>query len=90
MQVFHVNYLGGDQASFTLNFSKGSGTIVGQYYNFIRFGRTGYIQIIANCMANAQHLREKLAATGKVRVVCLSVRTRGMTSVYKQCIGAET
>lgn len=68
LQVFHVNYLGGDQASFTLNFSKGAGTIVGQYYNLIRLGRTGYTQVMANCMANAHYLRQKLVATGKVCV----------------------
>ncbi len=30
--VFHVNYLGSDQASVTLNFSRGAGMIVAQYY----------------------------------------------------------
>lgn len=34
--VFSVNYLGGDQSSFTLNFSRGASQIVGQYYNFLR------------------------------------------------------
>lgn len=29
--VFSVNYLGGDQSSFTLNFSRGASQIVGQY-----------------------------------------------------------
>lgn len=33
--VFHVNYLGGDQASFTLNFSKSAAQIVGQFYQFV-------------------------------------------------------
>ena len=30
--VFHVNYLGSDQASVTLNFSRGAGMIIAQYY----------------------------------------------------------
>ncbi len=30
--VFHDNYLGTDQISFTLNFSKGASQIIGQYY----------------------------------------------------------
>ena len=44
--VFHVNYLGGDQPTFNLNFSKGASQIVGQYYNFLRLGRDGYVQIM--------------------------------------------
>ena len=44
--VFHVNYLGGDQPTFTLNFSKGASQIVAQYYNFLRLGREGYREIM--------------------------------------------
>ena len=40
--VFHVNYLGGDMPTFTLNFSRGGNQVVGQYYNFLRLGREGY------------------------------------------------
>ena len=39
--VFHVNYLGGDMPTFTLNFSRPGNQIVGQYYNFLRLGRAG-------------------------------------------------
>ncbi|PON45917.1 Glutamate decarboxylase [Trema orientale] len=34
--VFHINYLGADQPTFTLNFSKGSSQIIAQYYQLIR------------------------------------------------------
>src|SRR4051812_8809217 len=44
--VFHVNYLGGDMPTFTLNFSRPGNQIVGQYYNFIRLGRAGYTRIM--------------------------------------------
>ena len=40
--VFHVNYLGGDMPTFTLNFSRPGNQIVGQYYNFVRLGAAGY------------------------------------------------
>lgn len=30
--VFHTQYLGSDQPSFTLNFSKGASHIIAQYY----------------------------------------------------------
>ncbi len=37
--IFHVNYLGGDMPTFTLNFSRPGNQMVGQYYNFLRLGR---------------------------------------------------
>ncbi|VAH48242.1 unnamed protein product [Triticum turgidum subsp. durum] len=36
--IFHINYLGADQPTFTLNFSKGSSQIIAQYYQLIRLG----------------------------------------------------
>jgi len=62
--VFHINYLGGDQASFTLNFSKGASQVIGQYYNLVRFGRNGYKAIMETGMMNAHYLRERLVETG--------------------------
>ncbi|KAI8609873.1 pyridoxal phosphate-dependent transferase [Chytriomyces sp. MP71] len=67
--VFHVNYLGGDQASFTLNFSKGASTIIGQYYNFIRLGKAGYRQVMQSGMHNADYLRRQIAAMGIFDIV---------------------
>ena len=67
--VFHVNYLGGDQASFTLNFSRSASNIIGQYYNFIRLGFEGYKSIMMTAMNNANHLREGLISTGLVEIV---------------------
>jgi len=63
--IFHVNYLGGDQASFTLNFSKGASTIIGQYYQFCRLGRLGYASIMNNSMEIANYLRDNLLALNK-------------------------
>ena len=45
--VFNINYLGADQSSFTLNFSKGASQVIGQYYQLIRLGKKGYRAIIA-------------------------------------------
>ena len=39
--VFHTNYLGSDQPSITLNFSKGASAIIAQYYMLVRLGRDG-------------------------------------------------
>lgn len=46
--VFNINYLGADQASFTLNFSKGASQVIGQYYQMIRLGKRGYRNIMNN------------------------------------------
>ena len=46
--VFNINYLGADQSSFTLNFSKGASQVIGQYYQLIRLGKHGYRSIMSN------------------------------------------
>eukprot|EP01123_Difflugia_compressa_P012589 TRINITY_DN543_c6_g1_i1.p1 TRINITY_DN543_c6_g1~~TRINITY_DN543_c6_g1_i1.p1 ORF type:complete len:465 (-),score=60.43 TRINITY_DN543_c6_g1_i1:41-1366(-) len=67
--VFHVNYLGGYQSSFTLNFSKGASTVLAQYYQFLRLGFHGYKAVVTNCMSNSQYLRKKLIETKKIYIV---------------------
>ncbi|KAH7656144.1 Glutamate decarboxylase protein [Dioscorea alata] len=67
--IFHINYLGTDQPTFTLNFSKGSSQIIAQYYQFIRLGFEGYKNIMENCRENAKALKEGLEKTGKFEIV---------------------
>ncbi|KAK9904949.1 hypothetical protein WJX75_006195 [Coccomyxa subellipsoidea] len=67
--VFHDNYLGTDQISFTLNFSKGASQIVAQYYQFLRLGRLGYTKIMRNCHAVAMYLGKALEDTGYFKVI---------------------
>ena len=62
--VFHVNYLGGDMPTFTLNFSRPGNQIVGQYYNFLRLGREGYTRIMSTLRDVAMELSGKLAELG--------------------------
>ena len=62
--IFHVNYLGGDMPTFTLNFSRPGNQIVGQYYNFLRLGRAGYTRIMQALRENATWLSGKIAAMG--------------------------
>lgn len=47
--IFWVNYLGSQQATFALNFSRPAGQIIAQYYNFLRLGREGYKKIHTAC-----------------------------------------
>ncbi|KAL7180959.1 hypothetical protein ACSBR1_039920 [Camellia fascicularis] len=67
--IFHINYLGADQPTFTLNFSKGSSQIVAQYYQFLRMGMEGYKKVIANCTENAKLLRKALEKTGHFDII---------------------
>ncbi|XP_051133217.1 glutamate decarboxylase-like [Andrographis paniculata] len=71
--VFHINYLGSDQPTFTLNFSKGSCQIIAQYYQFIRLGFEGYRNIMENCQENAKMLREGLVKTGRFEIISKDV-----------------
>ncbi|KAF2309156.1 hypothetical protein GH714_000895 [Hevea brasiliensis] len=71
--IFHINYLGSDQPTFTLNFSKGSSQIIAQYYQFLRLGFEGYKRIIENCMDNTRVLKEGLEKTGRFGIVSKDV-----------------
>uniref|UniRef100_A0A0D3FNC2 Glutamate decarboxylase n=1 Tax=Oryza barthii TaxID=65489 RepID=A0A0D3FNC2_9ORYZ len=53
--IFHINYLGADQPTFTLNFSKGSSQ--------------GYKNIMENCQENAMVLKQGLEKTGRFNIV---------------------
>ena len=67
--VFKVNYLGGLMPNYSLNFSKGSSTIIAQYYNFIRLGKSGYKDIMENMLDNSHYLAKKLENSGKFKVI---------------------
>lgn len=54
--IFHVNYLGGDMPTFTLNFSRPGNQIIGQYYNFLRLGVAGYTRVMSELRRHARWL----------------------------------
>lgn len=58
--IFHVNYLGEMEDSYTLNFSGSSAMVVAQYYNILRFGRAGYTTIMKNILEVSQDLAERV------------------------------
>jgi glutamate decarboxylase len=62
--IFHVNYLGGDMPTFTLNFSRPGNQIVGQYYNFLRLGMAGYRRVMQSLQSVATRLSERIAKMG--------------------------
>ncbi len=67
--VFHVNYLGGDMPTFTLNFSRPGNQVIGQYYNFLRLGRAGYTQIMTAMRDIATGLSAEIANIGPFELV---------------------
>ncbi|KAJ5707412.1 hypothetical protein N7488_007213 [Penicillium malachiteum] len=64
--VFNINYLGADQASFTLNFSKGAAQVIGQYYQLIRLGKHGYRSIMVNLTRIADYMSSELEKMGMI------------------------
>jgi glutamate decarboxylase len=64
--IFNINYLGADQASFTLNFSRGASQIIGQYYQLIRLGKRGYRSIMLNLVRTADYLSLCLEKLGLI------------------------
>lgn len=62
--VFMENYLGKEDATFTLNFSTGSAMLLAQYYQFIRLGRAGYESVIKLMAENAIELARRIKASG--------------------------
>ncbi|KAF8072487.1 Glutamate decarboxylase [Scenedesmus sp. PABB004] len=67
--VFHDNYLGKDQITITLNFSKGAMNVVGQLYQFIRMGRDGYREINKHMLHTKAQLRAGLTALGAFELI---------------------
>ncbi len=67
--IFHVNYLGGDHPTFQLNFSRGAGQIVAQYYNFLRLGRSGYTGVMSSLQDTAQWLATRIGQMGDFEVL---------------------
>jgi glutamate decarboxylase len=67
--VFYENYLGKTDATFTLNFSTGSSMVLAQYYNLIRFGRSGYTYLMKVMQNNAQLLAERATSIGRFKII---------------------
>jgi glutamate decarboxylase len=67
--IFHVNYLGGDMPTFTLNFSRPGNQVVGQYYNFVRLGRSGYTRVMRTLQGVAMLLSGRIAEMGPYSIV---------------------
>jgi glutamate decarboxylase len=67
--IFWVDYLGGNMATFSLNFSRPGGEIIAQYYNFLRLGKSGYRRIQQNCADTAQYLANRLSEIDEIEML---------------------
>lgn len=75
--IFILKYLGGDEKSYTLNFSRPGYPVIHQYYNFITLGFNGFARVHKASMANARLFSNFLEATGYFECVSDVHRPRG-------------
>jgi glutamate decarboxylase len=59
--IFNVNYLGGNEPTFAINFSKPGNGVIAQYYNFLRLGWEGYRRIMQQCQSTALYVSSEIA-----------------------------
>lgn len=67
--VFHVTYLGGDMATFQINFSRPAGQIIAQYYDFLRLGRDGYAAVHGAAYETAGYLARQIPTMGPLELI---------------------
>jgi glutamate decarboxylase len=62
--IFNLNYLGSEQASFTLNFSRGASHVISQYYKLMSLGKKGYRRVMLDLICMAEYLASNLERMG--------------------------
>jgi glutamate decarboxylase len=63
------NYLGGgEKASFSINFSKPSHQVTGQYYNFMRLGFDGYTAVMKEMKRQAELIAKDIQSLGIFKI----------------------
>lgn len=67
--VFMENYLGKEDATFTLNFSTGSAMLLAQYFQFVRLGRQGYEAVMKLMQERADELTRRIKQIGLFELV---------------------
>ncbi|KAG2179067.1 hypothetical protein INT43_001917 [Umbelopsis isabellina] len=76
--VFTLTYLGAEEQTYTLNFSRPACFMIAQYYNFVRLGKQGYTSIIENDLENARLLSVSLENSGYFDIVSDMHRAKGV------------
>ena len=84
--VFWVSYLGGEEATMAINFSRSASQIVGQYYCFLRNGFNGYKAVHERTLDVARYIASELRQMGifeiyegarRIPIVCWGLRHDG-------------
>lgn len=81
---FKLDYLGGVEETFGLNFSRPGFPVLHQYYNFLALGREGYTKIFNSCLQNARLLSNFLEKSTYFE--CLSVIHKPVDAEQKKKI----
>lgn len=79
---FKLDYLGGVEETFNLNFSRPGFPVIHQYYNFLTYGHEGYTKIFNSAVQNARLLSNILQDSTFFEV--LSVIHRKIPSVEER------
>lgn len=81
--IFEVSYLGGNMPTMAINFSRSASQIIGQYYNFYRFGFNGYREIHLRTQEVAMTIAKEIERTNlfdiynngeNIPIVCYSLK----------------
>ena len=67
--VFKVSYLGGELPTMAINFSHSAAQLIGQYYNFVRYGFDGYKAIHDKTHKVALYLAKEIEKTGLFKMI---------------------
>ena len=62
--IFWVSYLGGEEATMAINFSRSASQIVGQYYMLLRNGFNGYKEIHQRTIDVARYMASEIKKMG--------------------------
>ncbi|KAF9931673.1 hypothetical protein FBU30_009734 [Linnemannia zychae] len=82
--IFTLTYLGSQEQTFTLNFSRPACFMIAQYYNFVRLGKQGYTSIVQNDLENARVLSRALEDSTYYEVVSDMHRPKGTFGFSKK------
>ena len=67
--IFWVSYLGGEEATMAINFSRSASQIVGQYYVFMRNGFEGFREIHQGTLDVARFMAREIESMGLFDII---------------------
>jgi glutamate decarboxylase len=89
--IFDVSYLGGSIPTMAINFSRSASQIIGQYFNFLSLGFSGYQRIQLRTRRVAMFMASEIEKTGlfelindgdNIPIVCWKMKTDKKWNLY--------